>query len=164
MISTTALVATCLVCLIAGAGLGALIMRAVIAKQIPKDLQSKYNALQAEHQQYQQDVAQHFVDSSRLILETQQRQKELRQHMVTGALNLTSADVSRAILALGDDDKAALDNDALIDPSNLIPPKDWAPKTPGQNGVLSEEFGLKEEREEHDNIEAKTANPKFYQS
>ena len=65
MISTTALVATCLVCLIAGAGIGALIMRVVIAKQTPKDLESKYNALQTEFQQYQQDVAQHFVDSSR---------------------------------------------------------------------------------------------------
>ncbi len=164
MISTTALVATCLVCLIAGAGIGALIMRVVIAKQTPKDLESKYNALQTEFQQYQQDVAQHFVDSSRLIIEAQQHQKELHQHMVSGALNLTSAEVSRAILALGDDEQAVLDNDTLLDPSNLTPPKDWAPKMPGQNGVLSEEFGLKEEHEERTSIEAQTANPKLYQN
>lgn len=88
MISNSALVATAIVCVLIGAGLGALLMRVIQANRAPKDLESKYNTLQNEYQQYQQDVAQHFVDSSRLLIETQQRQKELQQHLVTGALNL----------------------------------------------------------------------------
>ena len=132
-------------------------MRALQSRQ-PKDLESKYNSLQSEYQQYQQSVAQHFLDSSRLISEAQQRQKELREHLVGGALHLTNADVSRAILAQGDDENPLLDSS--LDPAELNPPKDWAPKTPGQNGVLSEEFGLKEEHDDSDSIEVRTASPK----
>jgi uncharacterized membrane-anchored protein YhcB (DUF1043 family) len=158
MISTSALVATSIVCLLAGAGLGALIVRVIIAAGQPKDLEARYNALQDEYNQYQQNVAQHFVDTSRLVAETQQRQKELREHLVSGALQLTSAEVSRAILAQGDEGRsfsdAALEN---MDPAALNPPKDWAPKTPGSGGVLSEEFGLNEDREEDQSIEVRTA-------
>ena len=32
--------------------------------------------------------------------------------------------------------------------SGFTPPKDWAPKTPGQAGILSEEFGLTDSKEE----------------
>jgi uncharacterized membrane-anchored protein YhcB (DUF1043 family) len=125
----------------------------------PKDLEARHNTLQSEYNQYQQNVAQHFVDTSRLIIETQQRQQELREHLVRGALHLTSADVSRAILAQGDEEQPLTESAALenLDPADLSPPKDWAPKAPGEGGVLSEEFGLKEESEEVDSIEVRTA-------
>lgn len=159
MISTSALIATSIICLIAGAGLGALVMRVISSARQPKDLEARYNTLQNEYSQYQQNVSQHFVDTSRLVAETQQRQRELREHLVTGALHLTSADVSRAILAQGDEEqplgsKGVLEN---LNPADLEAPRDWAPKAPGGGGVLSEEFGLNEEREEADSIESRTA-------
>ncbi|BCD97639.1 YhcB family protein [Marinagarivorans cellulosilyticus] len=159
MISTSALIATSIICLIAGAGLGALAMRIYSSARQPKDLEARHNTLQNEYNQYQQNVAQHFVDTSRLIAETQQRQQQLREHLVKGALHLTSADISRAILAQGDEEQPLTEGAALenLDPADLTPPKDWAPKIPGEGGVLSEEFGLKEESEETDSIEVRTA-------
>lgn len=159
MISTSALIATSVICLLAGAGLGALAMRIFSNARQPKDLEARHNTLQSEYNQYQQNVAQHFVDTSRLITETQQRQQELREHLVRGALHLTSADVSRSILAQGDEEQPLSESAALenLDPADLSPPKDWAPKAPGAGGVLSEEFGLKEEVDEVDSIEVRTA-------
>lgn len=140
-------------------GLGALIMRTLRSASQPKDLESKFSELQNEHNQYQQNVAQHFVDTSRLIIESQQRQQALRDHLINGALHLTSPDISRAILAEGDEAESSRPQPLEhIDPATLKPPKDWAPKTPGQQGVLSEDFGLKDEQEEDtQSIEVKTA-------
>lgn len=36
---------------------------------------------------------------------------------------------------------------ALLAETTVLPPRDWAPKTPGQKGTLSEEFGLLDEAE-----------------
>jgi uncharacterized protein len=159
VISVAALVATALVCVLVGVGLGALVMKLWFQARVPRDLEARFNTLQSEYQQYQQNVAQHFLDSARLITETEQRQKALREQLVSGALLLTSADVSRAILA--DTDEPALLEGASqypMDANRLAPAKDWAPKTPGQAGVLSEDFGLREEGEEDVTpIEVRTA-------
>lgn len=162
MVTTSALVITSVVCLFIGAGIGLLIQRTLLSSGSPKDVEAKYNALQDEFQQYQQNVAQHFVDTSRLVIEAQQRQRDLREHLVSGALQLTSAEVSRAILAQNDEQDSENNTQLLdnLDPASLKAPTDWAPKTPGSSGVLSEEFGLKEEQEETDSIEVKTATPK----
>lgn len=159
MVSTFALIATAAICLFAGIGIGMLIIRVLGASGNAGELEAKFNTLESEYSQYQQNVAQHFVDTSRLIAETQQRQRDLREHLVSGALHLTSAEVSRSILAQADDDQPLEDSALLenIDPSDLNPPKDWAPKTPGYGGVLSEEFGLKEEDDKEESIETRTA-------
>lgn len=162
MVTTSALVITSVVCLLIGAGVGLLIQRILLTSNNPKDIEAKYNALQDEFQQYQQNVAQHFVDTSRLVIDAQQRQRDLRDHMISGALQLTSAEVSRAILAQNDEQESEKDAQLLdnLDPASLKAPADWAPKTPGASGVLSEEFGLKEEQEETNTIEVKTASSK----
>lgn len=162
MVTTSALVITSVVCLCIGAGIGLLIQRTLLSSGSPKDVEAKYNALQDEYQQYQQNVAQHFVDTSRLVIEAQQRQRDLREHLVSGALQLTSAEVSRAILAQNDEQDSESDAQLLenLDPASLKAPADWAPKTPGSSGVLSEEFGLKEEQDDPDSIEVKTATHK----
>ncbi len=158
MISTTVLIVTSLACLFIGTAIGLLIMRTIQNTGQPKDLEAKHNTLQNEYNQYQQNVAQHFVDTSRLIVESQQRQQQLRDHLVSGALHLTSPDISRAILAQSDEEATtqpqAIEN---LDPATIKPPQDWAPKTPGQQGVLSEDFGLAEEPEDTSSIEVKTA-------
>lgn len=160
MVTTSALVITSVVCLFIGAGIGLLIQRTFMSPSNPKDIETKFNALQEEFQQYQQNVAQHFVDTSRLIIETQQRQRDLRDHLVNGALHLTSAEVSRAILAQNDEQEGEANIQALenLDPATLKAPTDWAPKAPGARGVLSEEFGLKEEHDDTETIEVKTAS------
>lgn len=162
MVTTSALVITSVVCLCIGAGIGLLIQRMLLSSGSPKDVEAKYNALQDEYQQYQQNVAQHFVDTSRLVIEAQQRERSLREHLISGALQLTSAEVSRAILAQNDEQDAQSSEQLLenLDPATLKAPTDWAPKTPGTSGVLSEEFGLKEEQDETDTIEVKTATPR----
>lgn len=162
MVTTSALVITSVVCLFVGAGIGLLIQRTLLSSGSPKDVEAKYNALQDEYQQYQQNVAQHFVDTSRFVIEAQQRERDLREHLVSGALQLTSAEVSRAILAQHDEQDSESNTQLLdnLDPASLKAPTDWAPKTPGSSGVLSEEFGLKEEQEDTDSIEVKTATLK----
>ncbi len=163
MISTSALIAAALVSLVIGICIGLLVARLFNIGSKPSSAEAKLNTLESEYTQYQQNVAQHFVDTSRLIVETQQRQKDLHEHLVSGALHLTSAEVSRSILEQADENQSLENNAALenIDPANLNPPKDWAPKAPGNEGILSEEFGLKEDNNEEDEeaIEVKTATP-----
>ncbi len=156
--SLEALVMVSAIALCIGGLIGAVISRTLLPPELQKDLESRLQSSRDELDQYQQDVAQHFAETSKLVTNLTNSYKDVHDHLSKGAIQLTNAEISKQILEAGDSKLGIEANDA-IDELSFEPPKDWAPKTPGQAGTLSEEFGLTEPKED-DPIEAITASPK----
>lgn len=121
-----------------GVLLGALISRTLLHPEQKKDLEQSLQLTRQELNQYQQDVAQHFAETSKLVHNLTQSYKDVHQHLARGAVELTNSEISRKIIAAGDGN-LHLENSAFDD-AKIDPPRDWAPKTPGQAGALSEEY------------------------
>lgn len=129
-----------------GGLIGAVISRKFIPPEHQKELELNLQTAREELKHYQQDVAQHFEETSRLVHNLTQSYRDVHEHLARGAIQLTNSDISRQILEAGDG-KLSADAGALLEETTVLPPKDWAPKTPGQTGTLSEEFGLLDEGE-----------------
>ncbi|MFL0810175.1 MAG: YhcB family protein [Agarilytica sp.] len=141
-----------------GGLVGAIISRTFIPPEVQKDLEGKLQVTRAELEQYQQDVAQHFADTSKLVTGLTKSYKDVHDHLAKGAIQLTNAEISKKILEAGGPQLGHEAKDAL-DELSFEPPKDWAPKMPGQAGTLSEEFGLADTPEEV-GVEATTVTQK----
>jgi len=126
-----------------GGLLGALISRKFIPPTEQKNLENELGSTKEELSNYQHEVAEHFIATSKLINELTQSYKNVHEHLASGAIELTNPDISKQLLDAGE---GTLHIDTSEPPTEdqVEPPKDWAPKTPGQSGTLSEEFGLKE--------------------
>lgn len=155
--SFEALVMVAAIALCIGGLVGAIISRTFIPPEVQKELEGKLQASKNELEQYQQDVAQHFADTSKLIGDLTKSYKNVHDHLAKGAIQLTNAEISQKILDAGDGQLGHESKEALEELS-FEPPKDWAPKVPGQAGTLSEEFGL-DDRPDDDGLEVTTANP-----
>ena len=130
-----------------GGLLGAIISRTLIPPATQKGLEVQLQSAREELQQYQQDVAQHFAETSKLVNNLTQSYREVHEHLAKGAIQLTNPEISRQILQAGDG-KLGIEMQDVFNDVDFQPPKDWAPKTPGMAGTLSEEFGLNDETEE----------------
>lgn len=136
------MVSTIVFCI--GGLLGAVISRTLMPPEQQKELEQSLQLTRQELNQYQQDVAQHFADTSKLVNNLTQSYKDVHEHLVHGAIQLTNAEIGKKILAAGDE---ALGQESVgsIDDVQPQPPRDWAPKTPGEAGILSEEYGLNDD-------------------
>lgn len=132
-----------------GGLIGAVISRKFIPPEHQKELELNLQSAREDLKQYQQDVAQHFEETSRLVHNLTQSYREVHEHLARGAIHLTNSDISRQILEAGDG-KLSAKAGAMLEETTVLPPKDWAPKTPGQAGTLSEEFGLNDDAEPTD--------------
>ncbi len=156
--SLEALIMVSAITLCIGGLLGAVISRTLLPPEMQKDLEQRLQSSREELDQYQQDVAQHFAETSQLVSNLTNSYKEVHDHLAKGAIELTNAEISKQMLEAGDSQLGIEAKDA-IDELSFEPPKDWAPKSPGQAGVLSEDFGLEDVQEES-GIEATSASPK----
>lgn len=156
MVSIDTLIMVSAILLCVGGLLGAIISRKFMPPEMQKDLEDRLQTTKAELDQYQQDVAQHFADTSKLVSNLTQSYKDVHDHLAKGAIQLTNPEISKQILDAGDS-KLGLEADEAIEELAFAPPKDWAPKVPGQTGTLSEEFGL-DDTPSDDSIEEKTAS------
>ena len=142
-----------------GGLLGAIISRTLMPPTMQRDLEVRLQQAKTELDQYQRDVAQHFADTSKLVSNLTKSYKDVHDHLAKGAMTLTNnSEISRKIIEAGEKDLGLEANDA-IENVRFDPPKDWAPKTPGQKGTLSEDFGL-DELAETASIETVTVNSK----
>ncbi len=130
-----------------GGLVGAIISRTLLPPDNQKNLEQKLQSARDELGRYQEEVTSHFAETSQLVNNLTQSYKEVHGHLAKGAIQLTNAEIGRKILAAGDPSIGIEAKDALED-VNFEVPKDWAPKTPGQVGTLSEEFGLNEDEDE----------------
>lgn len=125
-----------------GGLLGAVISRTLMPPEQQKELEQSLQLSRQELNQYQQDVAQHFAETSKLVNSLTQSYKDVHEHLARGAIQLTNAEIGKKILAAGDE-ALGLESVGAID--DVQPPRDWAPKTPGETGILSEEYGLNDD-------------------
>lgn len=155
--SLEALMMVSFIVLCIGALIGAVISRTLLPPELQKDLESELQASRNELAQYQQDVAKHFAETSMLVSNLTKAYKDVHDHLSSGAITLTNAEISKKILEAGEGTLSIKQSGDAFDEANFEPPRDWAPKKPGQAGTLSEEFGLRDSQEE-DGIETTTAS------
>ncbi len=132
------------VMLVVGAVAGVFAGRAWIAPEQTKEIEQKLSDAKRELESYQQDVAQHFSETAQKVRELTQSYKELHEHLALGAMQLTNTEIGRQLFAAGDGEVS----EKTLNQVPIEPPRDWAPKIPGSHGMLSEEFGLKDEEDE----------------
>lgn len=149
------------VALCVGALIGAFFSRRFIPPAQEKELERRLQISQEELGRYQQEVAEHFAETSRLIGNLSHSYAEVHEHLSRTAMQLASPEVSKEILEAGD--KLGLETGNIVEQTSVEAPKDWAPKNPGETGTLSEEFGLRDEKEEP-GIEVLTAGSKEHKN
>ena len=144
------MVSTIVFCI--GGLVGAIISRTLIPPENQKDLEVKLQESREDLARYQQEVTKHFTETSQLVNNLTQSYKDVHTHLAKGAIQLSNAEIGKKIMQAGDPSLGIEAKDSMDDIS-FEPPKDYAPKTPGQVGTLSEEFGLDEDNDEQ-SIEA----------
>lgn len=154
-ITLSTLILTAIIAAIIGGIAGALLFRASRAQQDTRELEDRLQKAEGEFKDYQQQVTDHFSVTAELVNNLTRNYKEVHEYLADSALKLTNADMSRQFLKSGSEALPETENLELSE-TEVEPPRDWAPKTPGQKGALSEEYGLDEERED---IAAKTVHP-----
>lgn len=112
------------------------------------DLQKKLVKSEQHLKQYQQEVSQHFITISHLTASVTQSYRDINEQLVNSAMRLASPEIGRQLLKSGGSDLSLLDpnGNPLVDLEDVEVPRDYAPKVPG--GILSEEYGLKDEQED----------------
>ena len=112
------------------------------------DLQKKLDKSEQHLKQYQQEVSQHFINISHLTASVTQSYRDINEQLVSSAMRLASPEIGRQLLKSGGSDLSLLDpnGNPLVDVEDVEVPRDYAPKVPG--GILSEEYGLKDEQED----------------
>lgn len=144
MSSTIAI--TALICLAAGTAIGLLLARrSNPGQQKCRELESKLQSAEDNLKNYQQEVTEHFIQASGLINNLTQSYRAVHEHMASSAMHLANPDISRQLVNAGTGKLTgdSGDSDDLLPGKTPEPPRDYAPKAPG--GVLSEEYGLKED-------------------
>ena len=112
------------------------------------DLQKKLDKSEQHLKQYQQEVSQHFITISHPTASVTQSYRDINEQLVSSAMRLASPEIGRQLLKSGGSDLSLLDpnGNPLVDLEDVEVPRDYAPKVPG--GILSEEYGLKDEQED----------------
>lgn len=143
-----------------GIGFGALIYHFTRSDSGSKSkaLQGRIDEVERSHQQYQDDVAKHFVHTAELVNRLTESYRDVHAHLADGAQSLCannealqqqleSSLANRLMTQDGAPEDAeaekpeATSSEAAAD--SVEPPKDYAPKTnPAETGTLSEEFGI----------------------
>lgn len=150
MFSLITLIGASVASLILGCIIGAVLTRTLSPQeQKARSLETKLQDSEKQLSQYQQEVTQHFAQTANLVNSLTQSYKDVHEHLVGDALKLANVDISRQLL--NNSEASELNAEPQLDESEFQPPKDWAPKTPGSEGTLSESFGLKEDSEQETN-------------
>ena len=107
-----------------------------------KELEEKIERMIESHEEYRENVSQHFDVTSVLINQMTGKYKEVYEHLASGAQDLCSTEVAEKLLPIQSDavfEKETTSNE----PVQIDAPKDYATKSdPSQAGALSENFGL----------------------
>lgn len=144
MFSLETLIMVSVILFCVGGLVGAIISRSLIPPHGQRDVEERLKASRQELAQYQQDVAQHFVETSKLVNKLTQDYRDVHEHLAQGAMELTTAEISQKMVEAGER-RTELKADDLVPEIAFEPPRDWAP---GSTGMLNDEFGLNDDQEE----------------
>jgi len=118
-----------------------------------RELENHLKSLQGKYESYQETVTTHFSQSAQLVNNLTNAYREVHEHLQTGANELcadnkrhTSSNPASAFLGLATP-KDAYPQPALLNDDKFLsaiePPRDYAPKSPHDKGMLDEEYGLR---------------------
>lgn len=157
MYSFSAVVITGLICLLAGAGIGAFTLYMLRTKLFGRDVEQRLHEAESSLQGYQRDVAEHFAQTSQLVNNLTNAYRDVHEHLANGALKLATPAISRQILDSANNNLGS-DSKAYINEQRIEPPRDWAPKTAGTKGTLSEDYDLRDDHHENTQIPTESAD------
>ncbi len=142
MFTLSTLIVTTFVALLVGGALGAIVIKSVHpGEKQSRELEGRVKQAEEKLKDYQQDVSEHFAETSKLVNQLTQSYKEVHQHLADSALKLSNPDLSRQLIDAGNG--KLLTHDDEPEASDITqPPRDWAPRTPDSKGQLSEDYGL----------------------
>ncbi|NIB41871.1 YhcB family protein [Pseudomaricurvus alkylphenolicus] len=153
MFELSTLILTAIVALVAGGAIGALLFKSLAPQeQQNRELESRLQKAENKLTDYQQEVSEHFAETSQLVNNLTQSYKEVHEYLANSALKLTNPDISRQLIDAGDGKLIANDTNVAAEESTPEAPRDWAPKAPGEKGQLSEDFGLEPNHQEEEKI------------
>jgi uncharacterized membrane-anchored protein YhcB (DUF1043 family) len=154
--SLSALILTALIATIAGALIGALLSKTLHPQeQQNRETEKRLQETEDKLLSYQQEVSEHFAETSRLVNTLTQSYKDVYEHLADSALKLSNPDLSRQLIDAGDGKLSPpkeMTSYGEAEESVAEPPRDWAPKNPGDKGQLSEDFGMEPNPEEQVDI------------
>lgn len=149
MVSFSTLVVACLISLLVGGGLGAFLLYLFRAQVYSQELEQRLHDAEGTLQSYQRDVAEHFAQTSQLVNNLTQSYRDVHEHLANSAMKLATPAISRQILDSANTNLAGGEK-SYISEQNFEAPRDWAPKTAGAKGTLSEDYGLHDDHHEKD--------------
>ncbi len=157
MYSLSTLIISGLICLLAGGGIAAFILYTFRAPLLGRDLEQRLHHAETTLQSYQRDVAEHFAQTSQLVNNLTQSYREVHEHLANGALKLATPAISRQILDSANSGFSG-DTKSYISDQHIEPPRDWAPKAPGTKGILSADYGLRDDHTDSAHIPTESAD------
>ncbi len=141
MYSFSTLVVTGFLSLLIGGALGAAALYIFRTRFLSQNLEQRLHQAENNLQAYQRDVAEHFAQTSDLVNNLTQSYREVHEHLANGALRLATPAISRQIIDSANANVNSASK-AYLNEQRIEPPRDWAPKTPGSKGALSEDYDL----------------------
>ena len=148
MFSLTTLIIIALITLLVGGAIGAMVVKSMNPQQQQqnKELEQRLHTTEEKLRDYQQEVTEHFVETSLLVNRLTQSYKEVHEHLASSALKLTNPDISRQLIDAADGKLLPHDNRTTDNGEATVQaPRDWAPREPGSRGQLSEDFDLQQD-------------------
>ncbi|WGL17966.1 DUF1043 family protein [Microbulbifer bruguierae] len=140
MHSTSVLILVGVIGLALGAILAFVATRSRQNSDRSQELELRLREANAQLEDFQLQVNEHFDQTSQLVHNLTQSYKEVHEYLANSAMRLSSQDIGRQMLEAG---SGNLNESA--ENLSVLPPRDWAPKEPGAKGTLSEDFGLEKE-------------------
>ncbi|WP_077530651.1 YhcB family protein [Vreelandella utahensis] len=137
--------------LVIGLALGWAIARSTGGRNVrQRRLAQQLDALQNEHTRYQAQVNEHFVETAELFRRLNDSYREVHEHLAKGASRLCTETEAREELEQVQRDHKLSYKGPAGEEDGVEPPRDYAPRnTRNDNGMLSEDFGLKKEEPEN---------------
>ncbi|MBL4820666.1 MAG: DUF1043 family protein [Gammaproteobacteria bacterium] len=109
-----------------------------------KELENQVKSLEQRHEQYKDDVSDHFNTTAELVQQMTESYKDVYQHLALGAQDLCTGEVADKLLPAG---SGTVFEDNTEEESGFNPPKDYAAKQKSdQKGALAEDFGLEKSK------------------
>jgi len=143
------LIITAIAALLTGGAVGAILVKSLHPQeQQNREMEHRLESTENKLTDYQQEVSEHFAETSQLVNNLTQSYKDVHEHLANSALKLTNPDISRQLIEAADGKLLTSETSAdTEDDNDTEAPRDWAPKNPGEAGQLSEEFGLDKNQE-----------------
>lgn len=147
MFTLSTLIMTAIAALLIGAALGSLLTKSLHPDEKQnRELESRVKQAEDKLKEYQQDVTEHFAETSQLVNSLTQSYKEVHEYLADSALKLTNPDISRQLIDAADGKLISHTEKESApkteDNHDTVAPRDWAPRAADGKGQLSEDFGL----------------------